>query len=254
MPKPLVTARYRLVLTFQDVASSVVMPGWQSCLGANPASPLSPDRRPARSHAVTACRHYLTPNSQCQCFATWQLERCGAGCGSRLASASWLVAQFRRRWCAAATANLHNALFCKVSASQSQAPFVGSHRFAPCGFTKPALCKLASAGAGASAACTPQPLRVLRAGALSPLWCAGTWVLVSCFASLSGLWPAAMYLVLAPAHPSGLALLRSFARAVCPSAPQRGLPQNRAKTRRLTAAACWDRLCGSTFGRPTAGQ
>jgi hypothetical protein len=133
MPKPLVTARYRLVLTFQDVASSVVMPGWQSCLGANPASPLSPDRRPARSHAVTACRHYLTPNSQCQCFATWQLERCGAGCGSRLASASWLVAQFRRRWCAAATANLHNALFCKVSASQSQAPFVAATASRPAG-------------------------------------------------------------------------------------------------------------------------
>lgn len=35
----------------------------------------------------------------------------------------------------------------------------------------------------------------------------------------------------------GACLLRSFARTVCPSASE-GLPQNRAKTRRLTAAAC----------------
>ena len=49
----------------------------------------------------------------------WQHERCGAGCVPRLAGASWLAPQFDRRWCATATANLHNAPFCKVSASQS---------------------------------------------------------------------------------------------------------------------------------------
>ena len=58
---------------------------------------------------------------------------------------------------------LHNAAFCKMSASQSQAPFVAATASGPFGFTKKALCKIAYAGAGASTACTPQPLRVLRA-------------------------------------------------------------------------------------------
>lgn len=45
----------------------------------------------SRSHAVKACRPYLTPASQSQCCATWQSERRGAGCGSRLAShRGWL--------------------------------------------------------------------------------------------------------------------------------------------------------------------
>jgi hypothetical protein len=56
----------------------------------------------------------------------------------------------------------------KCIASRSQAPFVSLHRFALFGFKQQALCKIAYAGAGLSAACTPQPLRVLRAVACRP--------------------------------------------------------------------------------------
>lgn len=44
----------------------------------------------------------------------WQHERCGAGCGSRLAYASWLASQFGARQCSHATAKLHNAALHKV--------------------------------------------------------------------------------------------------------------------------------------------
>lgn len=66
----------------------------------------------------------------------------------------------------------------------------------------------------------------LTCSCLSPLCCAGTWALVSCFASVFGQWPAAMHLVSAPPT-LRLACFASIACAVCPSAPQ-GLPQNRA--------------------------
>ena len=56
----------------------------------------------------------------------------------------------------------------KCRSSHSQAHFVSPHRFAPFGFTQQALCKIAFAGAGASADCTFQPLRVLRAVVCRP--------------------------------------------------------------------------------------
>ncbi len=62
-----------------------------------------------------------------------------------------------------------------MAASQSRSSFCGRHRFAPYGVTQHALCKIAYADPGLSAACTPQPLRVLRAGGRRPCAGAGTW-------------------------------------------------------------------------------
>ena len=86
-----------------------------------------------------------------------------------------------------------------------------------------ALCKIAYAEAGASAACTPQPLRVLRAVACRPCGVLAPWhqsgaarmVLVSGFAG---------YLVFAPAHPWGLLASQLRPRGL-PVRPPRGLPQ-----------------------------
>ena len=97
----------------------------------------------------------------------------------------------------------------------------------PCGVTQQALCKIAYAEAGASAACTPQPLRVLRAVVCRPCGVLALWhisgaahrVLVSGFA---------VHLVLAPAHPWGLLASQHRPRGL-PVRPPRGLPQNRAK-------------------------
>ena len=114
----------------------------------------------------------------------------------------------------------------KCRSSRSQAPFVSPHRFAPFGFTQQALCKIAYAGPGLSAACTPQPLRVLRAVACRPCGVLALWhisgaarrVLVSGFA---------VYLVFAPAHPWGLLASQHRPRGL-PVRPPRGLPQPRA--------------------------
>ena len=105
--------------------------------------------------------------------------------------------------------------------------------FVPCtaarphGFPKKALCKIAFAGPGLSATCTPQPLRVLRA-----VVCRPSGVLALChtsgalrLVSVSGF---AVYVVCAPTL--GACLLRSIARAVCPYAPQGGSFRNRAMT------------------------
>jgi len=95
----------------------------------------------------------------------------------------------------------------------------------PNGFPKQALCKIAYAGPGLSAACTPQPLHVLRAvacrpcGVLAPGYQSGALriVLVSGFA---------VYLVCAPAHPWSLLASQQRPRGL-PVRPPRGLPQNR---------------------------
>ncbi len=84
------------------------------------------------------------------------------------------------------------------------------------------------------AACTPQPLRVLRAVACRPCGVLALWhmsgaarmVLVSGFA---------VYLVFAPAHPWGLLASQHRPRGL-PVRPPRGLPQDRAKKRPLSAA------------------
>ena len=99
------------------------------------------------SHAVKACRHDLTPSSQCQCFATGQHEPCGAGCGSRLAYAScWNPSstvvgdpQLRQSYITP------HCIKCR--SSRSQAPLVSLHRFAPFGFKQQALCRITFAEA-----------------------------------------------------------------------------------------------------------
>jgi hypothetical protein len=183
------------------------------------------------SHAVKACRHDLTPSSQCQCFAGWQSERRGAGCWSRLAGASCWHPNSTACGVLQRRQNYITPHCIKCRSSRSQAPFVSPHRFAPFGFTQQALCKIAYAGPGLSAACTPQPLRVLRAVACRPCGVLALWhisgaarrVLVSGFA---------VYLVFAPAHPWGLLASQHRPRGL-PVRPPRGLPQNRAKSRRL---------------------
>ena len=181
------------------------------------------------SHAVKACRHDLTPSSQCQCFAAVQHEPCGAWCRSRLvlrtscwhpSSTACGVLQLRQ--------NYITPHCIKCMASRSQAPFVSLHRFAPFGFTQQALCKIAYAGPGLSAACTPRSLRALRAVACRPCGVRALWhqsgaarrVLVSGFA---------VYLVCAPAHPWGLlASQASPARSARP--PPKGISLHTSQT------------------------
>jgi hypothetical protein len=73
----------------------------------------------------------------------------------------------------------------KCMASQSQAPFVSPHRFAPFGFTQQPLCKIAYAEAVVSRRRSPVASRPTRRR-LSPLWCAGTVALVRRCAHDSG--------------------------------------------------------------------
>ena len=102
------------------------------------------------------------------------------------------------------------------------------HRTAtrPHGFPKQALCKIAYAGPGLSAACTPQPLRVLRAIGCRPSGVLAPWHLsvASQMISVSGF---VVHLVFAPAHPWGLLASQHRPRGL-PVRPPRGLPQNRA--------------------------
>jgi hypothetical protein len=163
------------------------------------------------------CR--VTPNES-MCFARWQSERRGAGCWSRLADASWLVAQFDRRWCATATAKLHNAALHKVHGQSVASSF-----------------------------CVPAPLRALRVYAAGVMQNCLRWsgrqssalpgrfapyapppvALVVCWhrgisqALRAWFWSAASPCIwcLPPPTP-GARLLRSFTRAVCPSAPRGG--------------------------------
>ena len=103
----------------------------------------------------------------------------------------------------------------------------------PHGFPKQALCKIAYADPGLSAACTPQPLRVLRAVACRPGGVLALWLMSGALRMVlvSGF---AVYLVCAPAHPWGLLASQHRPRGL-PVRPPRGLPQNRAKARYLAA-------------------
>ena len=96
---------------------------------------------------------------------------------------------------------------------------------------------MAFAGAGLSAACTLQPLRVLRAVVGRPNGVLALWHILgaSRMVLVGGF---AVPLVLAPAHPWGLLASQHRPRGL-PVRPPRGLPQTRAKTRRLTVATCW---------------
>jgi hypothetical protein len=155
----------------------------------------------------------------------WQHERCGAGCWSRLAIAScWLPVrpsvldlQLRQNYitphfgkCSpVATLKLH-----LVSPTASR----------PHGFPKQALCKIAFAGPGLSAACTPQPLRVLRAVACRPCGVLALWQMSGALriVVVSGF---AVHRVLAPAHPWGLLASQHRPRGL-PVRPPKGAPSD----------------------------
>ena len=153
----------------------------------------------------------------------WQLERCGAGCGSRLAGAScWHLIST-----AVGDPQLRQSYITphciKCMASHSQARFVSLHRFAPFGFPQQALCKIAFADPVASRRRSPVASRP-TCRRLSPLWCAGVVAYVRRFAHCFGQRPTAVHFVFAPAHPWGLLASQHRPRGL-PVRPPRGLPQ-----------------------------
>ncbi len=136
--------------------------------------------------------------------------------------ASWLASQFDRHWCATATANLHNAPFCKMSASQSQAPFVAATASRPAGLQKRRYAKLPTLMRARQPSALPGRWRALRAvacrpfGVLAPRHQSGAtrMVLVSGFAEHHGI---------CPRPPLGLACFAaSAARSARP--PPEGAP------------------------------
>lgn len=181
------------------------------------------------SHVVKACRHDLTPISQCQCFAAGLHERCGAGCGYRLAGASWLASQFNRCWCSTATAKLHNAALCNMAASQSRSSFCGSHRLRrPAGLHSRRYAKLPTLKRARQPPALPSRFAsyVQSSVALVVCWRCGIYQ-----ALRTGFWSAASPCILCWPPPTlGACLLRSIARAVCPSAPQGGSLRTAQKT------------------------
>ena len=122
---------------------------------------------------------------------------------------------------------LHKALFCVMASSRSRGSLGASHRCAPCGYTKTALCKVAYAGSGRiSRWRSPVAARPTRQR-LSPCRYACTWASARRCAHRSGQWPAARPWVLAPAHPWGSLAAQRRPRGL-PVRPPGGLPQNRA--------------------------
>ncbi len=173
------------------------------------------------SHAVKACRHDLTPSSQCLCCAGWQSERCGAGCGPRLAYASWLAPQFNRCWCSTATAKLHNAALCNMAASQSRSSFCGSHRLRrPAGLYSRRYAKLPTLVRACQPPALPSRFASYVQSPVALVVCGRCGI---CQALRAWFWLAASPCILCVPPPTlGACLLRSIARAVCPSAPQGG--------------------------------
>jgi hypothetical protein len=147
-------------------------------------------------------RHCQKAHSHHQCFARWQHERCGAGCRSRLAGASWLTGGLGAAGVFARYGHPRRFYIrphcTKFRASQSPSSFVALYRFAPCGLTQQALCKVACAGAGLSAVGVPRSLARPTRRRLSPWWLAGRVALARRCAQVFGQWPAARYLVCAP--------------------------------------------------------
>ena len=171
------------------------------------------------------------------CFARWQSERCGAGCWSRLADASWLASQFGARQCSHATAKLHNAALHKVHGQSVASSFCVPAPLRALRVYAAGVMQNCLRWSGRQSVGAPRSLRALRAAACRPSGVLALWhmsgalrmVLVGGFA---------VHLVLAPAHPWVLLASQHRPRGL-PVRPPRGLPQNRAITRRLTAAVCW---------------
>ena len=110
----------------------------------------------------------------------------------------------------------------KCSPVSREAPLVAPTASRPAGLRSGALCKVAYAGPGLSAVGAARSLARPTRRQLSPSCRAGTWVLVRRCAHHVGQWPAAMYLVFAPAHPWASPLRGIGPARVCPSAPHGG--------------------------------
>jgi len=176
------------------------------------------------------------------CFARWQSERCGAGCWSRLADASWLASQFGARQCSHATAKLHNAALHKVHGQSVASSFcvpapLRALRVYAAGVMQNCLRwsgRQSSALPGRFAPYAPPPV------ALVVCWRCGI-----CQALRAWFWSAASPCILCLPPPTlGSCLLRSFARAVCPSAPRGGSLRTARRH-----AACRRRLAGVVVRR-----
>jgi hypothetical protein len=150
----------------------------------------------------------------------WQYERRGARCGSRLAGASWLVSPFHRCWCSTASAKLHNAALHSVSASQSQAPFVAATASRPTGESNRRYAKLPTLKRARQPPALPSRF---ASYVQSPVALVVCWRCGISQALRAWFWLAASPVMLCwPPPTPGACLLRSIARAVCPSAPQGG--------------------------------
>ena len=157
------------------------------------------------------------------CFARWQSERCGAGCWSRLAGASWLASQFGARQYSHATAKLHNAALHKVHGQSVASSFcvpapLRALRVYAAGVMQNCLCwsgRQSSALPGRFAPYAPPPV------ALVVCWRCGI-----CQALCALFWSAAygQASCVCPRPPVGLACFAASARGQ-PVRPPRGLPQ-----------------------------
>jgi hypothetical protein len=90
--------RLAIASCWQAIASSMVILGCSRSLVPAQYHHLRQFNGLSGKSCGQGVSHDLTPSIQCQCFATGQHERCGAGCWSRLAYASWLAFQFNRCW------------------------------------------------------------------------------------------------------------------------------------------------------------
>jgi len=165
-----------------------------------------------------------------QCFAGAWSERCGAGCVPRLAAPrGWVpdLRLWRYRQLRPHASLLHKAPLREVPASQSRSSFGVVHRFAPCGFTQQALCKVAYAGPGLSAVGATRSVPALRAGNCRPCVVLALWVqsVASQVFLVSGLRPCILCLPRPPSGPRHAS--RALALRGLPVRPQ-GAPSYRA--------------------------
>lgn len=172
------------------------------------------------NHVVTARCRIVLASSQCR----------------RRAASHVCVPAPRRRKPHASL--LHNAAFCKVSASHyAKASFCVCHRFAPFGFAKQALCKVACASGASSLPATgygrgvPRPPRPRLPGFPRGV---PAFFLSQC---ASRRWP--LRGLFSPAHPgAGPCASRTWPRAWRPVRPPGGsLPQARVSRRALAGVA-----------------
>lgn len=154
------------------------------------------------------------------CFARWQSEHCGAGCWFRLACAScWppsstAVGDPQRRQ------NYITPHFAKCPPVSRGAPFVAATASRPAGLQKRRYAKLPTLKRARQPPALPSRF---ASYVQSPVALVVCWHLGISQALRAWFWSAASPVILCLPPPTpGACLLRSFARAVCPSAPRGG--------------------------------